>query len=88
MEKSIDSQAYIHLRNWLIKGRTDCKGLTVRELAEKLDEHYSLVNKVEVGRRKLDIVEFVQYCEALDIAPEDGIKVIQANLKLSSTGSY
>lgn len=67
MEKSIDSQAYIHLRNWLIKGRTECKRLTARELAESLDEHYSLVNKIEVGRRKLDIVEFVQYCERMSM---------------------
>jgi hypothetical protein len=36
---------------------------------------HSFGGKVEQGERRLDVVEYLQYCQALDIKPEDGIKL-------------
>ena len=52
------------------------QGLTVRDLAELIDEPFQFVSKVETGQRRLTVHEFVQYCEALKIEPMEGIKLL------------
>lgn len=44
-------------------------GLKQRELAERLDVPHSWVGNVEVGQRRVDMVEFFWICEALGISP-------------------
>ncbi|SMN02332.1 hypothetical protein SPONN_861 [uncultured Candidatus Thioglobus sp.] len=48
--------------------------LTIRELAEKLDTAHSIIGKIEIGERKLDVVEWLQYCQALNADPFDCLK--------------
>lgn len=43
-------------------------GMTQVELAKKLGKHQSYVAKVEVCERKLDVIEFVKWCQALGLA--------------------
>jgi transcriptional regulator with XRE-family HTH domain len=49
-------------------------GLTQRELADRLPPwlqwDYSTVAKVETGRRRLDLVEFMEIAKALKLDPE------------------
>jgi len=45
-------------------------GLTQRQLAERLNKPHTFVAKVEVGERRLDVVEFVAIAKALKIEPE------------------
>ena len=44
-------------------------------------DYHSIPGKIEHGDRRLDVVEYVQYCNALGIDPEEGIKIIQKQLK-------
>ena len=44
-------------------------GLTQRQLAKKLKVAPSIVAKVEMGERRLDLHEFYQYCIALNANP-------------------
>ncbi len=37
--------------------------------------HHSIIGKLETERR-IDIVEYVEYCKALGIDPYEGLKVI------------
>lgn len=54
----------------LLTERRVALGLSQRALAERLDVVYSFVGKVETGDRRLDVFEFMAYCEALDMLPE------------------
>jgi transcriptional regulator with XRE-family HTH domain len=63
MRKSIHSSEYAGLRKRLAGMRTDA-GLTQRRLAKLLDAPPSWVAKVELGERRIDLVEFAWFCEA------------------------
>ena len=72
MKTSVYSSEYVALREWLANART-ARGLTIRELGERLDVHHSIIGKIESGGRKLDVIEFVKYCQALGVNPGDGL---------------
>jgi transcriptional regulator with XRE-family HTH domain len=44
-------------------------GLTQRQLAAKLGRERSLVGRLELGERRLDMVEFFWFCRACDADP-------------------
>lgn len=75
MEKTIYSQEYSQLLKWLRQQRQE-KKLTMRELGEKLGVIHSWVGKVEQGERRLDIVEYLRICQALDIDPHEGLNIV------------
>ena len=76
MKKSIYSKEYDAVRLWL-KGAREEQGLTMRDLAAKMSVPHSFIGKVEQGERRLDVVEYVKYCESLEISPEEGILLIK-----------
>ena len=80
MKKTISTQQYFTLIKWLVAARKE-QGLTVRQLAEIIDETHQIVSKIERCQRKLDVYEFVQYCEALNLNPEDGLKLLKCKAK-------
>jgi len=75
MKKSIYSQKNKLLVKWLVSKRHEAN-LSQRELAEKLNLHHSIVGKIETGERRLDVLEFVNYCQMLNANPLDGIKLV------------
>ncbi len=79
MFKSLHSPEHNRLITWLKKER-EGRGLTMRDLAAKLETTHSLIGKVEQGERRLDVIEFIQYCDALEVSPLDGLRVIDSNL--------
>lgn len=52
------------LRTW-----RDDAGLTQRALAQRLGKEHSYVHKSEIGERRLDPLEFAEYCRALGRDP-------------------
>ena len=72
MKKTIHSGEQDKLTTWLRKQREE-KGLSMRELAVKLDKPHSFVGKVEQGERRLDVIEYVHYCKALGVSPITGL---------------
>lgn len=79
MLKSIHSDEGLRLANWL-KEQREAKGLTIRALAAELEVPHSFVGKVEQRERRLDVFEYLQYCEALGVSPIDGLREIDPNL--------
>lgn len=75
MKKSIYSPEMIAVRSWLRSERLNA-GLTMRELANRLDRPHSFVQRIEEGDRRLDVVEFVWYCQALGVDPLLGLELI------------
>ena len=48
--------------------------MTQRRLAEILSVQQSWIAKVELGERRLDVIEYVALCEAMKIDPAEGIR--------------
>lgn len=51
--------------------------LTQADLAKQLGKSQSYVAKIEGCERKLDVLEFVGLCRALDVPASEMIKVIE-----------
>ncbi|CAB0151378.1 hypothetical protein PSI9734_01766 [Pseudidiomarina piscicola] len=49
----------------------------MRDLAAKLGVPHSFVGKVEQCERRLDLIEFIEYCEALDLDPANGVRIVR-----------
>ena len=77
MQKTIYCEEYGLLLQWL-RERRMAQNLTMRQLAERLDVHHSWIGRVEVGERRLDVMEFVRYCAALEADPCKGIALLAA----------
>lgn len=59
-------QRHVSLRSALAKARK-IAGLTQTELAERLKRPQSFVSKYESGERRLDVIEFLEVCKALEV---------------------
>jgi transcriptional regulator with XRE-family HTH domain len=68
MDKTIHSRQNERVHKMLLALRTKA-GLTQRQLAEKLGRERSLVGRLELGERRLDLVEFFWLCRACDADP-------------------
>lgn len=77
---SIYSTEHMQLRQLLIRRRLDL-GLSQRALAERMDVVHSFIGKVETGDRRLDVFEFVEYCEALELNAADVLNQLQQELQ-------
>ncbi len=64
MTASIQSPEYQHVLAKLVKMRDDA-GLSQRDLAKLLERENSFVWRIETGKRRLDVVEFLWVCKAL-----------------------
>ena len=76
MYKSLHSPEYTRLVAWL-KEHRESQELSMRDLAAKLSVPHSFVGKTEQGERRLDVLEYVHYCEALGLSPEKGFKIMK-----------
>ncbi|WP_035799584.1 helix-turn-helix domain-containing protein [Crocosphaera chwakensis] len=56
------------LRSLLINARQSAN-LTQTELSKRLNKPQSYVSKYERGERRLDVIEFLEVCNALNIDP-------------------
>lgn len=75
MNGSVSSDENKILMAWLKDKRKE-KGHTMRTLSQIIGTPHSFVGKVENQERRLDIVEYIRYCRALDIDPIEGLKKI------------
>tara|TARA_R110000868_G_scaffold198069_2_gene444362 strand:- start:24603 stop:24836 length:234 start_codon:yes stop_codon:yes gene_type:complete len=72
MQKSVHSEQYKKVLDWLIAARKDA-GLTQQQVADQLGKPQSFVAKYEGGERRLDIVEFVEISRVLGADAGDAI---------------
>jgi transcriptional regulator with XRE-family HTH domain len=68
MAKAQHARRYRHLPALLRHWRQEAK-LTQRALAAKLDVTHVWVHKSEIGERRVDITEFIDWCKACRIDP-------------------
>ncbi|CAO3424440.1 XRE family transcriptional regulator (plasmid) [Azospirillum argentinense] len=61
------------------------RGLTQWDIARAMGEDQSQVSKLERRERRLDIIDFVRYCRALDVAPGEWLDTTLASLRGDTT---
>lgn len=69
MAQSTHHRHYQVLLKVLRQARQDA-GLTQADVGNRLGNTQTFVSKVERGERRLDVAEFVEWCQALHLAPE------------------
>ena len=69
----LERQKYELLRSELKNARIQTKMLQA-DLAKRLKKPQSYISKVESGERNLDVLEFISYCEAINLSPSIQIK--------------
>ena len=74
MAKAKFSSEYKRLCALLVQAR-ESAGLRQIDVAERLTQPQSYVSKVELGERRLDVVEFLEFVRAIDADP---IRIIRA----------
>ena len=82
MRPSSYSKQYKDLRAWLRQKR-EAKGLSIRAVAEILQRHHSVIGKLEQDRRRIDIMELLEYCRAVDADPHEAIVLLEHSLDSS-----
>lgn len=55
----------------VLRRRREESGLTQGEVALALGNTQTFVSKVERGERRIDVIELVEWCEALGFSPGD-----------------
>lgn len=74
--KTIYHPTYQLLIKHLIELRK-IKGLTQLMLAKRLDKPQSYIAKIEGFERKVDVLEFVELCQMLDVSASEVILLIE-----------
>lgn len=75
MKPSSYSPQYDKLRAWMKQKREE-SGLSLRAVGELVGRHHSVVGKLEQDRRKIELMEFIAYCEAIGADPHEGLSLI------------
>ena len=76
MTSSIFTKKYSIFCHLLIESRKQ-NGLTQQKLAEILNKPQSFVSKYESGERRLDVIEFLEVADALNINKPEFIEELE-----------
>lgn len=68
MPKSVFTDPYSAVLAALVEARQKA-GLTQAQLAERLGKPQSFVSKAERGERRIDVVEFCDFADAIGVQP-------------------
>ena len=75
MKPSSYSPHYDKLRAWMKQKREE-SGLSLRAVGELVGRHHSVVGKLEQDRRKIEMLEFIAYCQAVGADPHEGLDLL------------
>lgn len=66
MKKSIHQKRY-HTMIALLRSKREAIGMTQIQLAKKLNVSQTVVSKIETCERRLDAIELIDVCDAINI---------------------
>jgi hypothetical protein len=75
LDKSVHSGGQAAFCELMIKARKTA-GLTQHDVAKRLHRPQSFVAKYEGGERRVDVVEFVEICRAIEADPQKLLKLL------------
>lgn len=80
MTKSLRTEGHAALTQALIAARK-ASGLTQQELAERLGRSQSFVAKIELGERRVEVVELVEIARILGVSTASVIAPVEEALR-------
>lgn len=79
MEKSIHQKRY-HIMIALLRGKREAIGMTQIQLAEKLNVSQTVVSKIETCERRLDVIELIDVCDAINVPFVDFLNELNSKI--------
>jgi transcriptional regulator with XRE-family HTH domain len=83
MRKTGYDDAYRDLRDVLITARRGA-GWSQQKLAAKLGRAQTFVSKIELGERRLDLIELMVWADALDVDAREVVERLQKKVRRKS----
>ncbi len=83
MAKTIYSAEYRHLIDSL-RQRRESLGMTQTQLAEQLQWPQQRVSLAEAGARRVDVIEFLRWAQALGLSPRKAWGLVERAIELKS----
>ncbi|MBR5038788.1 MAG: helix-turn-helix transcriptional regulator [Prevotella sp.] len=80
MEKSIHLSQY-HVMISLLREKRESVNVTQVQLADKLNVGQTIISKIETCERRIDVIELMSICDALNIAFPEFIDELIQKLK-------
>lgn len=71
-----EKKRYEELRRLMIQAREGA-GVSQEELAERLGRPQSYISKSELGKRRLDVIEFLTFARAVGYDPYDLLRELE-----------
>ena len=71
---NVDDEEREQALQWLLKEKRLLAGLTQKQLAERLGRVQSFVSDCENGQHAITVVEFLRFCDALELDPRSAIR--------------
>ena len=62
----------------LLRSMREDAGLTQRELGKRLRKPQSWVHNCETANRRVDVTEFIAWCNTCEVDPHDGLKRVMS----------
>ena len=84
MRKTGYDDAYRELRQILIEARR-AAGWSQEALADRLDRAQTFVSKIELGERRLDLIELLVWAEALQVDVHAAVDRLRKKIRRRST---
>lgn len=75
MTKTLGTKRHELLVSMLIEARKNA-GLTQTELAKRLGEYQSFIARIESGQRRIDIIEFLELANVLNLNPSETVQTL------------
>jgi transcriptional regulator with XRE-family HTH domain len=75
MARTFDSPRHDALREFLVKKRKEA-GLRQVDLAKQLKRRQDYISYVETGQKLVEVVELMEWAEAIGFDPKDAIKAL------------
>jgi transcriptional regulator with XRE-family HTH domain len=75
MSRTLDTRRHEALRAFLVE-RRKIAGLRQIDLAKRLGRSQSYVSHVEIGQKRIALIELIEWAEAIGFDPEEAITEI------------
>ena len=75
MSRTLDTRRHEALRAFLVE-RRKIAGLRQIDLAKRLGRTQSYVNNIEIGQKRIALIELIEWAETIGFDPEEAIAEI------------
>lgn len=75
MSRTLDGRRHKALRKFLVE-RRKLAGMRQVDLAQRLGRTQSYVSNIEIGQKRIALIELIEWAEAIGFDPEDAITEI------------